>query len=95
MSQRVIVDENAGPNSPAWEQYQRLVGDRSVEYVFLKDSHSGIPDVEILEKLLSIETILLTGDRVLHMHALARGFRSYALDDAGSLTNREIGRAHV
>ena len=49
---RLIVDENAGPGTPVWEQYHRAVGDGPVEYVFLKETHLGIPDVEILDKLL-------------------------------------------
>lgn len=65
-----------------------MVGDRPVEYVFLKDVHPGIPDVEIIEKLLQPETILLTGDRVLHMQAIARRFRSYTLNEQGQLTRR-------
>ncbi|MFM9964579.1 MAG: hypothetical protein ACKV2Q_25530 [Planctomycetaceae bacterium] len=90
MTQQVIVDENAGPGSPVWEQYQRTVGDSPVEYLFLKESHPGIPDVEILDKLLSRETTLLTGDRVLHMQAIALGFRSYTLNEQGQLTRKRL-----
>ena len=85
MSQRVIVDENASPGSPVWEQFQRMLGNRPFEPVFLKDVHPGIPDVEILDKLLRPESILLTGDRVLHMQAIALGFRSYTLNERGEL----------
>ncbi len=72
---KVIVDENVGPGSPVWEQFQRLFGETPVDYLYLKDVHRGIPDVEILDKLLSAENILLTGDCVLHRPAI------YALRD--------------
>ena len=90
MSRRLIVDENAGPGMPLWEQYQRAFGNDPVEYLFLKESHPGIPDVEILDKLLGPHTILLTGDRALHMQAIARGFRSYTLNELGQITRRRL-----
>jgi hypothetical protein len=87
---RVIVDEGSGPRTATWDQFQRILGERPAEYLFLAEAHSGIPDVEILDKLLGPETILLTGDRVLHMQALARGFRSYTLNEQGQLTRRPL-----
>ncbi len=87
---RVIVDEGIGPNTAAWDQFQRILGQRPAEYLFLAKAHPGIPDVEILDKLLGPETILLTSDRVLHMHALERGFRSYAPNEHGQLTRRPL-----
>ena len=87
---RVIVDEGIGPNTATWDQFQRILGERPAEYLFLAEAHPGIPDVEILDKLLGPETILLTGDRVLHMLALARGFRSYTLNEHGQLTRRPL-----
>lgn len=98
MPQRVIVDENAGPGTTLWEQYQRMVGDSPAEYLFLREAHPGIPDVEILDKLLLLllpETILLTGDRVLHMQAIARGFRSQTLNEQGQLTRRRLPGVRV
>lgn len=87
---RVIVDEGNGPNTATWDQFQRILGERPAEYLFLAEAHPGIPDVEILDKLLGSETILLTRDRVLHMLALARGFRSYTLNEHGQLTRRPL-----
>ncbi|MFV1980818.1 MAG: hypothetical protein ACC655_06670, partial [Rhodothermia bacterium] len=59
---RVIVDENAGPGTAVWEQFQRAFGGEQCEYVFLAKTHCGIPDVEILDKLLRPGTVLVTGD---------------------------------
>ncbi len=86
MPQRVIVDENAGPGAPVWEQFQRTRSGELAEFLFLKESHPGIPDVEILDKLLPPGAVLLTGDRVLHMQALHRGCRSHTQDEHGNLT---------
>jgi hypothetical protein len=90
MQRKVVVDENAGPGSPVWEQFQRTLGDLSSDYLSITDKYPGIPDVEILDKLLSADTILLTGDRVLHCQAIERGFRSYTLNEQGQLTRRRL-----
>lgn len=89
-SVRVIVDEGIGPNMATWDQFQRILGERPAEYLFLAEAHPGIPDVEILDKLLGPETVLLTRDCVLHMRTLARGFRSYTLNEHGQLTRRPL-----
>ena len=90
MTTRVIVDENVGDGSPIWEQFRQAMGSRKYHFVFLKEAHRGIPDVEILDKLLHPDTILLTGDRVLHMRVIERGFRSYTLNEQGQLTRRRL-----
>jgi hypothetical protein len=90
MGVRVIVDENSGPGQPIWEQFQRQFANRTFDFLFLKDQHIGIPDVEILEKVLRPEMILLTDDCVLHMQALKRGFQSYTADCHGNLTNGRL-----
>lgn len=94
MTTRVIVDENVGEGSPVWEQFRQAMGGRECRFVFLKEAHRGIPDVEILDKLLHLDTILLTGDRVLHMRAIERGFRSYTLNEHGHLTRRRLRGIH-
>jgi hypothetical protein len=86
----VIVDEGIGPNTAIWGQFQRILGERPAEYLFLAEAYAGIPDVEILDKLLGPETVLLTRDRVLHMRAIAHGFRSYTLNEQGQLTRRPL-----
>ena len=54
-------------------------GDHPVAVVFLAARHPGIPDVEILDKLLDGRTALLTRDRVLHNLTIDRGLRSFAV----------------
>ena len=74
---RVIVDEGIGDTSPLWQQFQAWLGERSAEIVWLAIRYPAIPDVEILDKLLTPDTVLLTRDGVLHNHALAQGVRSF------------------
>ena len=90
MQERVIVDENAGPGTALWEQFQQAFGGQQYEYLFLAEKHRGIPDVEILDKLLPADAVLLTGDCVLHMRALEQGCRSYTLNEQGQLTRRRL-----
>lgn len=87
---RVIVDENTGPESTLWRLFQNQLADRYTEIVFLKDKHPGIPDVEILDKVLGADTVLLTSDRVLHQKAIEAGFRSYTLNEHGDLTKERL-----
>jgi hypothetical protein len=87
----VIVDEGVGQNTPLWQQFTQAMGERELEFLLLAERHRGIPDVEILDKLLDPSKILLTGDRVLHMRALERGFRSYTLNEHGQLTRKKLG----
>ena len=92
---RVIVDENAGRGSAVWEQFQQACGGEQCEYVFLAETHRGIPDVEILDKLLGPGVVLLTGDCVLHMRALERGCRSYTLNEHGQLTRTRLPHVRI
>ena len=95
MPRRVIVDENVGRGSAVWEQFQQAFGGEHCEYVFLAETHRGIPDVEILDKLLRPGVILLTGDCVLHMRALERGCRSYTLNEHGQLTRKRLPHVRI
>ena len=88
MAKRVIVDENVGRKTALWQEFQRVLGGQPWEYVFLNEAHPGIPDVEILDKVLQPGTVLLTGDCVLHERAIQQGFRSYTLDQQGQLTRQ-------
>ena len=94
MPRRVIVDADARPGTEIWQEFQSSLGGEQCEYLFLTETHVGIPDVEILDKLLQQGDTLLAGDCVLHMHALARGHRSLTLDDRDrALTPKQsIGR---
>lgn len=72
--ERVIVDECVGQESPLVGQLRQRLGERPVKFVFLATEHPGIPDIEILDKLLDVRSALLTQDRVLHNLAIGRGF---------------------
>jgi hypothetical protein len=52
--------------------------------------HPGIPDIELLNKLLDERTALLTRDRVLHNLAMGRGLRSFIPGPTGSLSDRKV-----
>jgi len=95
MAKRVVVDENAGRNTALWHEFQRVLGCQPWDYVFLSVAHPGIPDVEILDKLLQPGTVLLTGDCVLHERAIQQGIRSYTLDQQGQLTRQRQARVTV
>jgi hypothetical protein len=88
MDYRVIVDENAGPGSTLWQQFLAALNVPLADCLFLKDVHPGIPDVEILDKLLTAGIVLVTADRVLHMQAIEKGNRSYTLNERGQLTRK-------
>jgi hypothetical protein len=87
---RVIVDEGIGDTSPLWQQFQAWLGERSAEIVWLAIRYPAIPDVEILDKLLTPDTVLLTRDGVLHNRALAQGRRSFTLNAQGQLTRKPL-----
>jgi len=87
---RVIVDNAINDESPLWLMFKKWLGDRPAEYVFLEKAHKGIPDVEILDKLLTQNTMLLTVDRVLHNRACDRGFISFTLNAQGQLQRKRL-----
>jgi len=88
MAKRVIVDEGVQRETALWREFQRALGNQSWDYVFLGEAHPGIPDVEILDKLLKPGMLLLTNDCVLHERAIRQGIRSYTLDRNGNLTRK-------
>ncbi len=87
---RVIVDEGIGESSIIWQLFQTWLGHRPAELIWLATLYPAIPDVEILDKLLTPETILLTQDRVLHNRALLQGYRSLTLNAHGQLTRKSL-----
>jgi hypothetical protein len=87
---RVIVDNAINDESPLWQAFQKWLGDRPAEYVFLEKAHKGIPDVEILDKVLTQNTMLLTVDRVLHNCACDRGFISFTLNAQSQLQRKRL-----
>jgi hypothetical protein len=93
--ERVVVDECIGQTSalPVPGQLRSRLGDQPIKFVFLATAHPGIPDIEILDKLLDARTALLTQDRVPHNLAIGRGFRSFVHTSESGLTDRRL--AHV
>jgi hypothetical protein len=91
--ERVVVDACIGQTSALLGQLRSRLGDRPIKFVFLATEHPGIPDTEILGKLLDARTALLTQDRVLHNFAIGRGFRSFVHTSESGLTDRRL--AHV
>jgi len=91
--ERVVVDEGVGRDSELMAQFRDRLGDRKVVFVFLASEHPGIPDIEILDKLLDGRSVLLTQDRVLHNLAIGRGFQSMTTIPDSGLTDRRL--AHV
>ena len=91
--ERVVVDECLGQASALLEQLRCRLGDRPIKFVYLATEHPGIPNIEILDKLLDVRSALLTQDRVLHNLAIGRGFRSFIHTPESGLTDRRL--AHV
>jgi hypothetical protein len=91
--ERVVVDEGVGRDSELMAQFRERLGGRQVVFVFLASEHPGIPDIEILDKLLDGRSVLLTQDRVLHNLAIGRGFQSMTMTPKSGLTDRRL--AHV
>jgi hypothetical protein len=91
--ERVVVDESVGPGSELMAEFRGRLGERQVVFVFLASEYPGIPDIEILDKLLDGRSVLLTQDRVLHNLAIGRGFRSMIKTSESGLTDRRL--AHV
>ena len=88
--ERVVVDECVGQESPLVGQLCERLGERPVKFVFLATEHPGIPDIEILDKLLDVHSVLLTHDRVLHNLAIGRGLRSFVHTAESGLTDRRL-----
>ena len=88
--ERVVVDECVGQESPLVGQLCERLRERPVKFVFLATEHPGIPDIEILDKLLDGRSALLTQDRVLHNLAIGRGFQSFVHTPESGLTDRRL-----
>lgn len=80
----IIVDESvSAAQFAAFEVFARLHQLDTSDCVFIKEAHPGMPDSQILQHYLAETTILVTTDRPFHNTVLARGLRSYYLDQAG------------
>ncbi len=87
---KVVVDECVGLESRLFEEFRAWLGDRAAEFLYLSEAHPGIPDVEILDKLLGPAVVLLTNDCVLHNRACASQLRSFTLNEQQQLTRRPL-----
>lgn len=87
---RVVVDEGLGTGDAIWAQTKRYFAADAVSYCFLAQDHPGIPDVEILDKLLTKHTILITHDCVLHNRACRLGYTSLTLSKRGKITHSPL-----
>jgi len=88
--ERIVVDECLGTASPLLAQLIQQIGNQPIEIVYLAVRHPGVPDIEILNKVLDGRTALLTRDRVLHNEAIGRGLRSFIPGPTGSLSDRRV-----
>jgi hypothetical protein len=88
--ERIVVDECVGQESPLVGQLRHRLGERPVKFVFLATELPGIPDIEILDKLLDVRSALLTQDRVLHNLAISRGLQSFVHTPESGLTDRRL-----
>lgn len=87
---QIIIDEGISESSDTFKCFLKWLGTRTVNFLFLSKAHPGIPDIEIIDKLLPKYQNILTQDRVLHNRVIAEGFKSFILDKNGSLTNKPL-----
>jgi hypothetical protein len=87
---RIIIDEHLGMDSTILRLFQDLVANEDGVYLFIEKEHPGIPDVEILDKLLQAGDVLLTCDIVLHARARDAGFQAYTIDEQQQLTQEPL-----
>ena len=88
---RVIVDEGLARTAEFVRRVEQvLASPHQIEWTYLSESHRGVPDVEILGKLLGPGSVLLTRDRILHNQAIRMGARSYFLDEHGQFRSRAL-----
>ena len=80
----IIIDEGVSETSDTYKGLLQWLGTRIANFVFLSKMHPGIPDVEIIDKLLPKYQFLVTKDRVLHNRVLAKGYTSLILDEKGN-----------
>lgn len=78
---KIIIDESVSAvQFAAFETFARQHNLDTSDCVFIKETHPAIPDSLILQHYLDETSILVTTDRPFHNTVLARGLRSYYLD---------------
>src|SRR6266567_9255793 len=87
---RVVLDECVSPDSILARRFRAsLRPGQQFEFCLLSKAHRGIPDSDILRRLLGHGTVLLTQDRVLHNQACKLGLTSFTLDSQGELMQKQ------
>jgi hypothetical protein len=86
--ERVVVDECVGQECPLVARIRQRLGGAAGNVCISGTERPGIPDIEILDKLLDARSALLTQDWVLHNLAISRGFQSFAHTPESGLTDR-------
>lgn len=87
---QIIIDEGVSESSATFKCFLEWLGTRTGNFLFLSKAHPGIPDIEIIDKLLPTYQNLLTNDRVLHNRVIAGGYKSFILDKNGNLTDKPL-----
>lgn len=91
----VVIDENIGADSRILQEVLTRKWASTARLLHLGDEHTGIPDIEILDKLLGPKTVLVTKDRVLHNRAISAGYPSYTFDEYGQVTKKALAGIRV
>jgi len=92
---KVVVDESISESELArFRAYARRKGLRLTDWLLVRERHTGMPDLEILHRLLNADTILLTRDRPFHNTVLSKGLQSYYIDEY-TITSRPLRHIRV
>ena len=92
---KLIVDESiSNKQLRRFEAYAVKKGINFTNYLKIADTHSGMPDTQIIHHLLSKHTILVTSDRPLHNKVLSKGLRSFYVNDE-QLTGKSLAGIKV
>lgn len=79
---QLIIDECVSNNQlNRFEVYAKKNRINFNNRLKVADTHSGIPDTQIIHHLLSKCTVLVTNDRPFHNKVLSKGLKSFYVDD--------------
>lgn len=87
---KVVVDESVSDTElEHFRSYAIRTKLYVTDWLLVRETHRGIPDSEILLRLLDASTVLLTNDRPFHNAVLSKGLRSFHID-GHTLTSRPL-----
>src|SRR5262245_35789753 len=87
---KLIIDESvSNRNLEVFDALAKKTGISVDSRVFLKESHPGIPDSQVIQHLLNSETIFVTTDRPFHNKVILAGLRSYYVE-SGKITSKAL-----